>query len=134
MQTTPLSYAPLFFKKTGQSCPLFVYFRSFLVSISIQIEKSIDGVLGIQTRGRRMVGADETTELWRPPQLDLLLFILPSPASFSFIFGLFQTDVTICATNYCQKYPTSIRCCDLNSLLLEHKSPPRTSSPWLPLE
>ena len=57
-----------FVKKMGQSRPLFVYFRSFLVTISIQIEKSIDGVLGIRTRGRRMVGADETTELWRPPQ------------------------------------------------------------------
>ena len=44
-----------------------VYFRSFLVTISIQIEKSIDGVLGIRTRGHRMVGTDETTELWRPP-------------------------------------------------------------------
>ena len=51
----------------GQSRPLFAYFRSFLVTISIQIEKSIDGVLGIRTRGRRMVGADKTTELWRPP-------------------------------------------------------------------
>ena len=50
----------------GQSRPLFVYFHSFLVTISIQIEKSIDGVLGIRTRGRRMVGADKTTELWRP--------------------------------------------------------------------
>ena len=50
----------------GQSRPLFVYFSSFLITISIQIEKSIDGVLGIRTRGRRMVGADETTELWRP--------------------------------------------------------------------
>ena len=49
----------------GQYRPLFVYFRSFLVTISI--EKSIDGVLGIRTRGRMMVGADETTELWRPP-------------------------------------------------------------------
>ena len=49
----------------GQSRPLFVYFRYFLDTISIiQIEKSIDGVLGIQTRGRRMVGADETTESW----------------------------------------------------------------------
>ena len=28
--------------------------------------KSVDGVLGIRTQGRRMVGADETTELWRP--------------------------------------------------------------------
>ena len=50
----------------GQSRPLFVYFCSFLVTISIQIEKSIDGVLGIRTRGPRMVGADETTELWQP--------------------------------------------------------------------
>ena len=53
----------------GQSRPLFVYFRHFLDTISIiQIEKSIDGVLGIQTWGRRMVGADNTTELWRPPK------------------------------------------------------------------
>ena len=47
--------------------PLFVYFHYFLATITItQIEKSIDGVLGIQTRGRRMVGADKSTELWRP--------------------------------------------------------------------
>ena len=50
----------------GQSQPLFVYFRSVLVTNSKQIEKSIDGVHGIRTRGRRTVGADETTELWRP--------------------------------------------------------------------
>ena len=55
----------------GQSRPLFVYFRPFLITISIQIEKSVDGVLGIQTRGRRMVDADETTELWRPPQYNI---------------------------------------------------------------
>ena len=52
----------------GQSRPLFVYFRYFLDTISIiQIEKSVDGVLGIQTRGRRMAVADETMELWQPP-------------------------------------------------------------------
>ena len=56
-----------FFTKMGQSRPLFVYFRSFLVKISIQIETSIDGVLGIRTWGRRTVGADKTTELWWPP-------------------------------------------------------------------
>ena len=50
----------------GQSRPLFVYFCSFLITISIQIEKSIDGVLGIWTRGRAMVGTDKTMELWRP--------------------------------------------------------------------
>ena len=59
-----------FFKKNGPIPASFCfYFRSFLVTISIQTEKSIDGVLGIQTRGRRMVGADETTELWRPLRL-----------------------------------------------------------------
>ena len=61
----------------GQSRPLFVYFCFFLVTISIQIEKSVDGVLGIRTRGRRMVIADETTELWRPPTfIDIWRFFL----------------------------------------------------------
>ena len=56
----------------GQSRPLFVYVRYFLNIISIiQIEKSVDGVLGIQTHGLMMVGADDTTELWRPPKLFL---------------------------------------------------------------
>ena len=44
------------------------YFRSFLILISIstiQIEKSMDGVLGIRTRRGGMVGIVETTELWR---------------------------------------------------------------------
>ena len=68
----------------GQSRPFFVYFRPFLITISIiQIEKSIDVVLWIQTRGCKMekqrwrawdlnsgqqdVVADDTTELWWPP-------------------------------------------------------------------
>ena len=51
------------FLKMGQSRPLFVYFRPFPITTStIQIEKSIGGLLGIQTCSRRMVGADETTE------------------------------------------------------------------------
>ena len=57
----------VFFNKWANPGLFLFYFRSFLVIISIQIEKSIDGVLGIRTRGHRMVGADETTELWRPP-------------------------------------------------------------------
>ena len=36
-------------------------------------KKSVDGVLGIRNWGRRMVGADETTELWRPPAKICLL-------------------------------------------------------------
>ena len=66
----------------GQSRPLFVYFRPFLNTISIiQIEKSIDCVLWILTNGRRMVGADFTTELWLEPirtSLDEKMFITVS--------------------------------------------------------
>ena len=65
------SHHSILFLKMGQTRPLFVYFRSFLITISVQIEKSIDGVLGIRTQGRRMVGADKTTELWRPPDFSI---------------------------------------------------------------
>ena len=51
----------------GIGFSLFVYFHSFLITISIiQIEKSIDKVLKIRTRGHRMEGADKTMELRRP--------------------------------------------------------------------
>ena len=53
----------IIFKKWANPGLFLFYFRSFLVTISIQIEKSVDGVLGIRTRGRRMVGADKTMEL-----------------------------------------------------------------------
>ena len=39
----------------------------------IQIERNIDGVFGIRTQGRRMVGADKTIELWRPPTFKTIL-------------------------------------------------------------
>ena len=60
----------VFLKKMGQSRPLFCLF-SFFSSYNFNNTnwKSIDGVLGIGTRGRRMVGTDETTELWRPPEM-----------------------------------------------------------------
>ena len=49
--------------------PLFVYFRPFLNimtnTVQILTITSIYGVLGTRTRGSRMVGADESTELWR---------------------------------------------------------------------
>ena len=61
----------------GQSRPLFVYFRYFLDTISIiQIEKSVDGVLGIRTRSHMMVGTDDTTELWRPPERKIGVVLL----------------------------------------------------------
>ena len=61
-----------FFKKMGQSRPLFVNFSLFSWYI-FNNTKSVVGVLGIQTWGRRMVSADETTELWRPPHLQTIL-------------------------------------------------------------
>ena len=63
-------YSSTFFKKTGQSRPLFCLFLFFSsYNFNNTNWKSIDGVLGIGTRGRRMVGTDETTELWRPPEM-----------------------------------------------------------------
>ena len=58
--------------KNGQ-IPASFLFSFFFVIISIQIEKSVGGVLWIRTWRRRMVGADETTELWRPQLGPLLL-------------------------------------------------------------
>ena len=90
--TTGLS----FFKKTWPIPASFVYFHSFLVTISIiLIEKSIDGVLRIQTRGHRMVGADKTTEIWRPPVIYvslctmILLLSIPLYVLASFSLPLF---------------------------------------------
>ena len=52
-------------------CPPFCLFSfvshdKYSTNLSIN-DKSVDGVLGTQTWGGRMVGADESTELWRPP-------------------------------------------------------------------
>ena len=85
--------------KMGQSRPLFVYFRHFLITISLlQIEKSVDGVLGIPTRGLMMVGADNTTELWQPPLKDLFSVLSKSGIDF----GQFYCDW---ANVLCCKWP-----------------------------
>ena len=56
-------------KKSANPGLFFGYFRPFLITISkIQIENSIDGMLGIQTCSRLMIGVDDTMELWRPPK------------------------------------------------------------------
>ena len=74
----------------GQSRPLIVYSCYFLDTISIS-EKSVDGVLEIRTRSRKMVGTDETTELWRPPlvidlkRICIFYFCSLSRALFRFV-------------------------------------------------
>ena len=45
---------------------LFCLIPTSITITNIQIEKSVDGVHGNRTSGYRMVGTDETTELWRP--------------------------------------------------------------------
>ena len=58
---------PKAFLKIGQTRPLLVYFVLFShhldkYSTNLTIDdKSIDGLLGTQTRGGRMVGTDEST-------------------------------------------------------------------------
>ena len=60
--------------------PLFCLFSFFLqdkysTNLTL-IDITIDGVLGIQTWGRRIVGADKTTELWRPPFLTTFYYCI----------------------------------------------------------
>ena len=41
-----------------------------MLQYKFKLKKSIDGVLGIRTRGGRMEGANECTELWRHPHIE----------------------------------------------------------------
>ena len=56
-----------------------------------------------------------------------------NPASFLFIFGLFQTNInTILQQINVKKCPSSIRHRDSNPRPLERESPPITTRPGLP--
>ena len=48
---------------------LFLFFSQDKYSTNTIYDKSIDGVLGTQTQGGRMVGADDSTDLWRHPKV-----------------------------------------------------------------
>ena len=67
-----------FFKKMGQTRPLFVYFRSFHMTNIAQIlqMKKRRWHAWARTQGGRMVGADESTELWRHPCVLIIKFDL----------------------------------------------------------
>ena len=57
----------------------------------------------------------------------------PSPASFTFIFGLFQTNInTILQQINVKKCPSSIRHWDSNPRPSDRESPPITTRPGLP--
>ena len=60
----------MFFKWAKPGLFLFISFFShdkYSTNLTIN-DKSIDGVLGTRTLGGRMLGADESTELWRHPK------------------------------------------------------------------
>ena len=46
---------------------LFTFFSHDKYSSNTINDKSVDGVLGTQARGGRMVSANESTELWQHP-------------------------------------------------------------------
>ena len=78
-----------FFKKGSNpaSFCLFSFFSNDKYSINLTInDKSIDGGLGIWTQGGRMVGADESTQLWRHPDM------LP----FKCVMALIKFKILIC--------------------------------------
>ena len=59
----------------GQTLFLFISFFSrdkYGTNLTIN-DKSVDGVLGTRTWGGRMVGTDESTELWQHPQKSFLI-------------------------------------------------------------
>ena len=59
----------------GQSRPLTCLFSSFshYNLNNTNWKKSVDGVYVIQTSGHMMVGADDTTELWRPTSTQVFI-------------------------------------------------------------
>ena len=61
----------IFLKKWAKPGLFLFIFRSFHTTNIAQKtidDKSVDGVLGTQTQGGRMVGTDKSTELWRHPK------------------------------------------------------------------
>ena len=69
-----MAFIPNFFFKKWAKLDfflfIFVLFSHRLDKYSINLtinDKSIDGMLGSQTRGGRMEGTDKSIELWRHP-------------------------------------------------------------------
>ena len=62
-----LRRAYYFFKHGPIPASFSLIFVPFTPQINYKLKKSVDVVYGNRTRGHRMVGADETTELWWPP-------------------------------------------------------------------
>ena len=73
IQINCLKYTNILFLNRPNPASFCLYFRSFhsaktnVTHILTIIQKSIDGLHWTRTRGGRMLGADESHELWRHP-------------------------------------------------------------------
>ena len=56
----------------------------------------------------------------------------PTSVSISFIFGLFQTNVTFLQQINVKKYPSSMQCWHVNPRPFDHESPNITTTPGQP--
>ena len=65
-----------------QTRPSFVYFHPFLNTTANLIQnltitgKSIDCVFGFRAQDCMILGSDESTDLWRPPSVNVLMIIM----------------------------------------------------------
>ena len=101
-----LNFVHLFFKM-GQT-GLFLFILSFSHDkyiINTINDKSVDGVIGTRTWGSRMVGTDESSELWQHCAMAALaIFYLVVKVSLDFAFPSrdpsmpYYPSVTDCST------------------------------------
>ena len=88
----------IFFKWANPGLFLF-NFVLFSLQFQYKLKKAIC-VLGIWTQGRSMVGADETTELWRPPSSASLSLYVFTRSNCSAVCGRgMRRRFTMCASN-----------------------------------
>ena len=83
----------MFFFKYGPipaSFCLFSFFSQDKYGTNTLNDKSVVGVFGTRTQGSRMVGTDESTELWRHPNFLFLFFKMGLPRPLFVYFCLFE--------------------------------------------
>ena len=107
------------FFKIGKTRPLFVIFFPFTISTKTNIlqceyDKSVNYMLGTQTRGSRMVGAEEFTELRRHPYLTISLHIFANNLLSSLNLSSSYVLIGI--------HASYIICCKLKTLYHTHKT------------
>ena len=99
----------LHFLKIGPNSASFCLFSFFShdkyrTNLTIK-DKSIDGVLGAQTRGGRMVGPDESTELWWHPLLCITYICKMMLIGRLIVIGAFESSSQGLSIRQCYSSP-----------------------------